>query len=62
MDFLKEFAEQHGFIGVFRVSAKENIDIASVFSILTKEMLIKEIREMENQPDESFDKPRSDGI
>ena len=48
MDFLKEFAEQHGFIGVFRVSAKENIDIASVFSILTKEMLIKEIREMEN--------------
>ena len=40
---LKQFGEDNGFISAIRVSAKNDINIASLFSQLTRQMLIKEL-------------------
>ena len=40
---IQEFAQQHGFIASYRVSAKEDINISTAFSTLTREMIIAEI-------------------
>ena len=40
---LAEFANEHGFLKSYRVSAKENINIAEAFSILVREMIISTI-------------------
>jgi hypothetical protein len=42
---LDEFALEKGFIGCLRVSAKTDSGIASIFSQLVRQMLIKEITE-----------------
>ena len=61
--YLEDFAEQHGFIGVLRVSAKEDIDISAIFSSLTREILIKEINEMsQNTEYDPNDKSRSSSV
>ena len=46
-EWLDEFAEEQGFIGAFRVSAKEDINITDSFSALTKQMIMKEIIQAE---------------
>jgi hypothetical protein len=44
---LDEFALEKGFIGCLRVSAKTDSNIASIFSQLVRQMLIKEITEQQ---------------
>jgi GTPase SAR1 family protein len=53
-EFLDRFAKEHGFIESIRCSAKEDIEIAQLFSALTREMLIKEIKELENEDDNDY--------
>jgi len=40
---IREFANQHGFLESFRVSAKEDINVSTAFSNLTREMIISEL-------------------
>lgn len=44
-DGVQDFAKEHQFIAAYRVSAKEDIEIATAFSTLVREMLIQEINE-----------------
>ena len=53
-EFLDRFAKEHGFIESIRCSAKEDIEIAQLFSSLTREMLIKEIKELENEDENDY--------
>ena len=54
---LEQFAMESGFIGAVRVSAKNDTNIAQVFSQLVRQMLIKEISEqqMEEEEEENQD-------
>lgn len=40
---IREFANQHGFLESFRVSAKEDINVSTAFANLTREMIISEL-------------------
>ena len=42
-DGIREFAMNNGFFDSYRVSAKEDINIAAAFSSLTREMIIAAI-------------------
>ena len=39
---MKDFASRNGFLESYQVSAKEDINISSAFSDLTREMIIAE--------------------
>ena len=51
-EYLENFAEKNGFIGVFRTSAKQDMNISQVFALLTREILIKEIQEQQEEEEE----------
>ena len=46
-EYVDAFAQEHGFVGAFRVSAKTDLNISSAFSTLVRQMLIKAIKDEE---------------
>jgi small GTP-binding protein len=48
-EWVDEFASSNNFIGGHRVSAKDDLNVSSIFSMLVRQMLIKEISENQAQ-------------
>ena len=48
-DGIREFAQQHEFFETYRTSAKEDINISTAFSVLTREMIIAAIAKSQEE-------------
>ena len=48
-DYLKKFAEKHGFIGAVCASAKTNDGVVEAFSALIRNILLRELQELEEE-------------
>ena len=51
-EWVDDFALSNNFIGALRVSAKDDTNIANLFSMLVRQMLIKEITEQQESQNE----------
>ena len=51
---IREFAQQNGFFDSYRVSAKEDINVSTAFSTLTREMIIAAISAQQAEDGDAF--------